>query len=72
MENRLKRLSIVRKARGYTQEELAKKLCVNVYTVSRFENGTKKPSLDLLVKIADILDVSLDWLLDRQSYRKKE
>ena len=72
MENRLKRLSIIRKARGYTQEDLAKKLCVNVYTISRFENGTKKPSLELLIRIADILDVSLDWLLDRQSYRKKE
>ena len=69
---KMTRLSAIRKARGYTQEELARKLNINANTLSHLENGTKKPSRKLLIKLADTLDVSVDWLLGRKVNRKEE
>ena len=34
-------------------------------TTGNFENGNKKPSLDMLIKLADYFDVSIDYLAGR-------
>ena len=34
-------------------------------TISNFENGYKKPSLDILVRLADYFNVSIDYLIGR-------
>lgn len=34
-------------------------------TIGNFENGNKKPSLDMLIKLADYFDVSIDYLVGR-------
>lgn len=46
-----------------TQEQLADKIDVAISTVAHAEMGTSKPSLPLLIKIANALDTSLDQLL---------
>ncbi len=50
---------------GYTQREVAKFLGMTQPSYIRYENGKSEPSLENLVKLADIFDVSTDYLLGR-------
>ena len=54
----------LRKERGLTQEELARKLFVTRQAVSRWENGETTPSIDMSKLIAAELDVPVMRLLD--------
>ena len=56
-------LKAVRKAKGYTQEELAIKLNVVRKTVSKWEKGLSVPDADVLSRIADVLDTKVSVLL---------
>ena len=56
-------LKTMRKAKGYTQEELAIKLKVVRQTVSKWEKGFSVTDADVLSKIADVLDTNVDFLL---------
>ena len=56
-------LSILRKAKGMTQRELAELLNVSDKAVSRWERDESMPDILLLPVIADIFDVSCDDLL---------
>ena len=56
-------LKAMRKAKGYTQEELAIKLNVVRQTVSKWEKGLSVPDADVLSKIADVLDTKVSTLL---------
>ncbi|CVI66982.1 HTH-type transcriptional regulator ImmR [Clostridiales bacterium CHKCI001] len=56
-------LKTMRKAKGYTQEELAIKLNVVRQTVSKWEKGLSVPDADVLSKIAEVLDTKVSVLL---------
>ena len=56
-------LKAVRKAKGYTQEELAIKLNVVRQTVSKWEKGLSVPDADVLSRMADVLDTKVSVLL---------
>ena len=56
-------LKSLRKARGLSQEGLAMRLNVVRQTISKWENGLSVPDADLLIRTADILDVSVSELL---------
>lgn len=58
-----KRLQKARKDLNITQEELAERLCVDRNHITRMERGIRVCSIDLLVEIAVLLDVSTDYLL---------
>jgi len=58
------KLKDVRTKKKLKQSELAEKLNSTQQLVSQYENGLKTPSLDRLVEIAQILDVSLDELVE--------
>lgn len=58
-----KRLQSARKACGITQEELAERLRVDRNHITRMERGARVCSIDLLIEIAALLDVSTDYLL---------
>lgn len=51
-----------RKKRGLTQKTLGEKLGIKHNTISSYENGTNEPELDILFRMADILDVSINDL----------
>lgn len=53
-----------RKKKGISQEELAIKLNVVRQTVSKWEKGLSVPDADILIQIADLLEVSVNDLLD--------
>lgn len=59
-------LKTMRKAKGYTQEDLAIKLNVVRQTVSKWEKGLSVPDADVLCKIADILDTDVSTLLGEE------
>ncbi|MBD9219620.1 MAG: XRE family transcriptional regulator [Clostridiales bacterium] len=63
-----KRLRAARIARNYTQPALAAYVDVALRSYQCYEQGTRYPSYDLLVKFADILNVPTDWLLERDEY----
>lgn len=56
---RIKRL---RQERGLSQAQLSKKLNVHQKQISGYERGIHAPSVDLLVKMATLFNVSLDYL----------
>jgi transcriptional regulator with XRE-family HTH domain len=57
------RMSRIRKWRGLTQKDLANKLNTTSQQISKYETLNSQPTLDRLVEIARILDVSLDELV---------
>ena len=58
-------LKAMRKAKGYTQEELAIKINVVRQTVSKWEKGLSVPDADVLSQIAEVLDTKVSVLLGR-------
>ena len=58
------KLREIRVARGLSQVELANKLGVTKQCVSNWENDNIQPSIEMLLKISEILSVSCDCLLD--------
>ena len=58
-----KRLSSLRKARQLTQIELANLLDIQPRMVGRWEQGQVKPQFDYIIKLAQLLEVSIDHLL---------
>ena len=55
-----------RKSKGLTQEEIAETLQVSRQSVSKWENGEAIPDLAKIIKIAELLDVSIDALCGRE------
>lgn len=69
-------LANLRNEKNLTQEELADKLYIDKRKVSRWECGTSIPEFDILIKLSEILDVSLYELsickrLDKEKISKK-
>jgi len=60
-----KRLRKAREAKGLTQKELANLLFLGESTISFYEADKREPKLEILEKLANALDVSVDWLLGR-------
>ncbi|MBR6030155.1 MAG: AAA family ATPase [Clostridia bacterium] len=65
------RLSELRKKSGLSQAELGKLLHVTNKAVSKWENGKAKPALDIVGKLADALNVSVDELLEAPAGEKQ-
>ncbi|MBE6809316.1 MAG: helix-turn-helix transcriptional regulator [Ruminococcaceae bacterium] len=63
------RLREIRTARKISQVELARLLGVTKQCVSNWENDNIQPSIEMLTKISDELNVSTDYLLSRDQKR---
>lgn len=59
-------LKLARIKRGYTREEISKICGVCVSTVSRWETGSITPPVQALIKLADLFNVSIDYLVGRK------
>ena len=60
-------LKELRDKKGFTQKQLAEALYLSKTTISQYENGTHTPSIETFIKLADIFDISIDYLLGRTS-----
>lgn len=56
-------LKTLRKQKGFSQEELAARLHVVRQTVSKWEKGLSVPDADALIRLAEVLEVSVSELL---------
>lgn len=63
-----KRLNETRKAKGLTAQNMADRLELALRSYQFYEGGKRSPSFETLIKIADILDVSTDYLLCRDDF----
>lgn len=59
------RLKQCREQRGMSQKYVALSLGVSAPTVSMWETGRKKPTLDNIISLADLFGVTVDYLLER-------
>lgn len=58
-----KKITELRLSFGWTQVQLAQKLGITKQTISNWENDNIQPSIDMLVKLSKIFNVSTDYLL---------
>ncbi len=58
-----KKLRELRKSNGYSQEQLARKIEADLQRVSKYERGVIWPTLEILVRIASVFEVSIDYLI---------
>lgn len=57
------RVKELRNQKNLTQEQLANRLSVTKSVISAYENGFRFPSLDVLIQLAYVFNVSTDYLL---------
>ncbi len=58
----------LREANKWTQEFVAKKIDIAYQSYQNYERGITLPSIKNLIKLADLFDVSIDYLLGRKEY----
>lgn len=56
------RIRQLRQEKNWSQTQLAQKMGIHQKQVSAYERGRNTPSTEVLIKLADIFDVSLDYL----------
>ena len=66
------RLKKLRKDTGLTQVDVASKLGISQQAYASWERGVKKPTQDNLVKIAQVLNVSVDYLVGNSEEKTDE
>lgn len=69
IENRAQKIAKILKSLrtqvGYTQKELAEKIGTKQQTYAGYESGRHEPSIDILIQIANLFDVSMDFITAR-------
>ena len=58
-------LQELREDREITRKELAAALNISVSTLGMYEQGRREPNIDMLIKMADYFNVSLDFMVGR-------
>ena len=69
LSTRLKRLRL---EAGLTQKELGERVGVTKVSICCYENGSRLPSLDTLVDLANVFKVDVDYLLGNDYYQVAE
>lgn len=67
----MKGLKIIRKTRNLNQQRVALDLNISREALSYYENGKREPSFDLLIKMSEYFDVSIDFLITGKEFTKK-
>ena len=65
-------LTELRKQKGYTQISLAERLNYSDKAISKWEKGTSLPSIDVLLDLADLYGVTLDYLVKEGDSKEKK
>ena len=66
------RIREIRKTRELSQEELAERADISTQYVSNIERGKENPTLDLLLRLAEALRVSLGQLCDFETVEQMD
>ena len=70
MVNMCVKLKKLRISSNLTQTQVSKRIGIVVSAVSSYESGTRFPSLEMLIKLADLFHVSTDYLLGIEHSRQ--
>lgn len=62
------RIRLLRTENNLSQESFAKKIGSNQKQVSKWERGQIEPNIDMLTKLADYFETSVDYLIGRKDY----
>lgn len=65
----MNRIKTLREEFGYTQQDLANKLNSSKSVIGLYENETRKPSLEILLKLSEVFNCSIDYLLGKTNIR---
>lgn len=60
------KLQLLRKSKGYTQEELAEKLNVSRQAVAKWESGQAYPDISNLIQLSEMMNITVDYLVKDQ------
>lgn len=66
------RLKAIREKKDIKQKDAADKVGIKNNTLSSYESGDRKPDYDTLIKLADLYEVSVEYLLRGKSNEKEE
>jgi transcriptional regulator with XRE-family HTH domain len=61
------RMRRLRVEKHWTQEDLAKQLNMAISTISGYENGSRRPDIETLIRLSDLFEVSVDYLIGRSN-----
>lgn len=64
-------LKIIRAQKKLNQQKVAMDLNISREALSHYENGKREPSLDMLRKLSDYFNVSIDFLINGKEFQKK-
>lgn len=64
-------LKAIRKAKHLNQQKVVLDLNISREALSYYENGKREPSLELLKKMSDYFNVSIDYLITGKDFQKK-
>ena len=67
----MKGLRIVRKEKNLNQLKVAMDLNISREALSHYENGKREPSLDMLKKLSAYFNVSIDYLITGEEFKKR-
>lgn len=62
----IKRLKALREEKGFSQAKLAELINITQQAVGKWETGKSTPDPEMIVKLANLFNVSADYLLGRQ------
>lgn len=61
------RLKELRTAKKYTQQKVAEKICCATRVYARYESEQRQPHIDILIKLAELYNVSVDYIIGRDT-----
>ncbi len=64
----MKGLKQIRKERRLTQLKVAMDLNISREALSHYENGKREPSIDMLIKMSEYFNVSIDFLINGKEF----
>jgi transcriptional regulator with XRE-family HTH domain len=64
-------LYTIRKKKGYSQLKVSMDLNISREAISYYENGLRCPNLEMLVKLSEYFNVSIDYLITGKEFEKK-
>ena len=67
----VKNLRLLREEKGISQQKLADMLNISQQAIFKYEKTANEPDISTLIKLAEIFDVSVDYLIGNTETRKQ-
>ncbi len=67
----MKGLREIRKQKGYSQLKVAFDLNISREALSYYENGKRSPDIEMLCRMSEYFNVSIDYLINGKEFVKK-